>query len=156
MATVGAVLYSPGDSAIQYFGFAVPTWLAERWARRGQTQIIAQVELFAIVCARWVWRHEMGDSPVLLFTDNAAALEAVIKCASATESMLDVLRVLARIEAEHPARLWYSRVPSPSNPSDGPSRLDFSWCRGQEGSVEVQAWREVESMLANIGIHGKE
>ena len=38
----------------------------------------------------------------------------------------------------HFSESWYDRVPSASNPSDGPSRLKFDWAKGALGASIVQ------------------
>ena len=62
---------------------------------------------------------------VFVFIDNEAARQTLISHSSASRSMQAVLLPIAMKLAQMSAFMWFSRVPSLSNPADAPSRLIF-------------------------------
>ncbi len=57
------------------------------------------------------------------FIDNDAARFSLIKGTSPTQDSAWLTGEFWRREAKAQAFSWFERVPSPSNPADGPSRL---------------------------------
>ena len=59
------------------------------------------------------------------FVDNDSVKDAVTKGNTLALASLDILSAVAREEVANNSCTWYSRVPSQSNISDGPSRGCF-------------------------------
>ena len=71
--------------------------------------------------ARMMWA-DRRDRAVLHFVDNDAARFALIKGSSPTTDSAWLTSQFWEEEASVGAFSWFERVPSPSNPADGPSR----------------------------------
>lgn len=94
------------------------TWKA------GSKHVIAMVELYAIIVARFVWSRFLSGHKVIAFVDNESAKEALVSGSSFNARFRALLSQLE--VAEKDVRSWISIVPSHSNPSYGPSRGDNS------------------------------
>ena len=75
--------------------------------------------------AQELWGDRFRGRRVLIFVDNDAARHALIKGASPAGPSALMVDAFWTREAELEAFSWVERVPSPSNPADGPSRLSF-------------------------------
>ena len=101
----------------------VPQCLVEHWQGEGSEQIISQVELFALIAARYHYKDLLLNRRCICWIDNEAARFAAIKSASPSSTMRSMTRQLCEIEIHFPSFIWFERVPSFSNPADMPSRL---------------------------------
>ena len=124
--THGAVIYDPMTFEAYMFGDVVPERWPEEWRTGGKKQLICQAEIFPVIVAKWTWRHLLAGRSVLWFIDNNSALASVIRAYSPVLENFNLLRLNARLDVEIQCLNWYSRVPSKSNLSDDPSRLQFS------------------------------
>ena len=100
----------------------VPEDLLTHWRQQVGEQLIYQIELYALVAVRWQFRDLLANRRVTWFVDNEAARFSAIKGISATLTMRILVREFFRLEATTPTFPWIERVPSSSNPADGPSR----------------------------------
>ena len=66
----------------------------------------------------------LRDRGSLWWVDNDAARYAVIKGSSPSVTMRHLVRSVHHLEASSPTHSWIERIPSLSNPADGPSRGD--------------------------------
>ena len=126
VVTHGAVLYDPECGASLMFGDSVPLEWVERWKAQGKKQLICQAEIFPILVAKSTWQQILACRAVLWFVDNNSALAAVIRSFSPIVENFELLMLNAELDVKLQSLNWYSRVPSKSNLSDSPSRLDFS------------------------------
>lgn len=101
----------------------MPQCLVEHWQGEGSEQIISQVELFALIAARYHYKDLLLNRRCICWIDNEAARFAAIKSASPSSTMRSMTRQLCEIEIHFPSFIWFERVPSFSNPADMPSRL---------------------------------
>ena len=124
--THGAVCYDPETKQALMFGDYVPTCWTDKWRKEGKKQLICQAELFPVLVAKNTWSHLISGRAVLWFIDNNSSLAAVIRSYSPVLENYELLVINARLDVELQAMHWYSRVPSKSNLSDDPSRLQFS------------------------------
>ena len=122
----GAVLYDPETGASLMFGDNVPEQWVASWKAQGKKQLICQAEIFPILVAKTTWGSVLAGRAVLWFVDNNSALAAVIRSFSPVVENFELLLINARLDVKLQSLNWYSRVPSKSNLSDGPSRLDFN------------------------------
>ena len=88
-------------------------------------QLVGQAELLPIVLAQELWAQWLRGRRALLFVDNDAARHAIIRGASPSGPSAVLVEHFGDAEAELDSFSWIERVPSPSNPADGPSRLRF-------------------------------
>ena len=122
---VGGIMYDPGgpgDANIEYFAARAGPELVESWRRQGQKQIIGQGELIPVFIAREVWHVKMQGREVFHFVDNNSAKDALIKGSSSHPASQEIVGAVWEQEVSLQSAPWYDRVPSPSNPSDDPSR----------------------------------
>ena len=124
--THGATLYDPENGTALMFGDYVPANWTEKWRAEGKKQLICQAKLFPIIVAKNTWRELLYGRALLWFIDNNSSLAAVIRSYSPVLENYEMLVINARMDVELQALHWYSRVPSKSNLSDDPSRLQFS------------------------------
>ena len=124
--THGAAYYDPESHHALMFGDYVPTCWTDKWRTEGKKQLICQAELFPVLVAKNTWSHLISGRAVLWFIDNNSSLAAVIRSYSPVLENYELLVINARLDVELQAMHWYTRVPSKSNLSDDPSRLQFS------------------------------
>ena len=124
--THGAAYYDPESHQALMFGDYVPTCWTDKWRTEGKKQLICQAELFPVLVAKNTWSHLISGRAVLWFIDNNSSLAAVIRSYSPVLENYELLVINARLDVELQAMHWYTRVPSKSNLSDDPSRLQFS------------------------------
>ena len=123
----GAVLWDPDDSSLLFFGVRVAEEVQERWAGAARKRmLINQAELFPQLLARTTWAGRLRDRRLLAFVDNDGCRDALINGYSAVEESGHILGAVALMDHKLMCLCWYSRVPSPSNIADGPSRGDSS------------------------------
>jgi hypothetical protein len=122
---IGGVLYSPSTAkALEFFGGEVPTDIPSLWRKGGKTHVIGLVELYAVAVALQHWRGILAGRRVLLFVDNWPVIDVLIRGSSSVGTWRDLLQCMEDNQCEEPPFLWIARVPSKSNPADGPSRGD--------------------------------
>ena len=124
--THGAAYYDPESHQALMSGDYVPTCWTDKWRTEGKKQLICQAELFPVLVAKNTWSHLISGRAVLWFIDNNSSLAAVIRSYSPVLENYELLVINARLDVELQAMHWYTRVPSKSNLSDDPSRLQFS------------------------------
>ena len=86
---------------------------------------MGQAELLPIAMAQELWGKWLRGRRALVFVDNDAARHAIIRGASPSGPSALLVEHFWTAESELGAYSWIERVPSPSNPADGPSRLRF-------------------------------
>ena len=92
----------------------IPQTLMNHWLELAGSQIISQLELYALLAIRYHHRKLWVDRQLICWIDNEAS--------SPAPTMRALTRVLHMLCLWHPAQTWYERVCSFSNPSDEPSR----------------------------------
>eukprot|EP00971_Amphidinium_carterae_P346010 6487256-Amphidinium_carterae.1 len=127
---IGGILFAT-SSTPRCFEERVPQEILSRWAESGIKHAIAQVELLPVWLALKVWGDLMCDTDVVLYTDNSAAKEGLVKGTSRNLASRAILFRVSELVVDLGIRVWVSRVPSLSNPADAPSR-------GR--TVELQPW----------------
>ena len=115
-----------GDQGeIEFFDESLQEGEVRKWKKTIGGQVIGQAELLPVLIAARLWSRRLRGRRVISYIDNDSARFALINGASPNESSLRVLWDYYSILCELGSLAWYARVPSPSNPGDGPSRLDF-------------------------------
>ena len=136
----GAVLLSPGRRP-EYFGFLAPQELVEHWRTAcSKKTVINQAELWPALVARTTWPHLLRGKRLLHFIDNDGARDALIRGYSPVAESNMMVGATWLADTALGTFVWYTRVPSEANLSDGPSRLDFS-------AVEAMGYLKVEAVL---------
>lgn len=119
---VGATLHDPMGGPIEVLSARVSPGIVDSWRVSGQKQVIGQGELFPVLLARHTWRERLVGRQVIHFIDNDSAKDALIKGHSSHPASMEIIEQVWAQELELQSSSWYDRVPSASNPADGPSR----------------------------------
>ena len=137
--TVGGVLIFPSSSAPRFFGCSVPDKLKTQWFGE-MKHIIGPVEAYAVLVARKVWHQFVVGNRCIYFIDNFGAMDAFIKGSSTSRDFREILLGFERQECNGLHWPWFSRVPSPSNCADDPSRIGAVKCDTLLNSVRDSCW----------------
>jgi hypothetical protein len=119
---MGAVVVDTVTGMSRMFGGAVPPELVADWRSDGRIQTIGQAELLPVLMCRLTFSELLRHRRVFYYIDNDSARMALIKGHSPSVSSYRIISAIAKLEVESQSWSWYSRIPSHSNPSDGPSR----------------------------------
>ena len=87
-----------------------------------ESTIIFEAKLLALVLAFAVWRDRLDAVPLICFIDNNSARDLAISGAGRNLVAKALIGFLLKLEMAVCASPWYSRVPTPSNIADDPSR----------------------------------
>ena len=116
-------------------------------------QLTGQAELLPVVLAQRSWAGRWRGRKIVLFVDNDSARHALIKGGSPIQASARLVGLFWAGEARAMSYTWTERVPSESNPADGPSRLAFDDMARLGGS-----WTEpvlvAAAELAGTGLRG--
>ena len=145
--SIGGVIVDKAGRCHQHFSYEVPTDFM-RVALSESSNPIYELELLPIYVAICVWGHLMQSAHVVFYLDNDAARAALCKGCGGTRLGQSIVQHVMEGESKLKLKSWYARVPSHSNISDGPSRMDCTEVL-QLGSTEVKAdWDFIlESLL---------
>ena len=88
-------------------------------------KVIAALELLAAVMAVELLQEWMANSRTFIFVDNKAARANLISMNSPVGVQAKLLKRLRDVMMRGSMFVWTSRVPSPSNVADAPSRREF-------------------------------
>ena len=155
-ASAGAVVYNPCTSETRVFEVLVPDALVELWMKDVGDQIICQIEMFAYVTVRYKLHTQLLNKVGISWIDNDAARFAILKGTSDSFSLRAMCRVNQQIELESPSSIWYERVSSYSNPSDGPSRKLVAQTPALLGAIPDDAWVTPQHVIqAIMDLHSK-
>ena len=83
---------------------------------------IIQAELLATAVALHCWSDILSGSNTCAWVDNEVVRFGVINGFIRPESAMCILDRMLHLEATIDCQLWVCRVPSCSNPADGPSK----------------------------------
>ena len=122
VGAVGAVLYDSKGSLVSAFSEKAPTSVMDRLLADSENPIY-ELELFPVLLALRKWQSLLQGTQIVSFVDNDAAKYALVKACSTTHVGAEIIEDIRMIELRCQMRIWYARVPTHSNPADGPSRL---------------------------------
>ena len=123
-ASVGAVLIDPMGKAVCTFGGVLPKELHSFFYSESKHPIY-EVELLPVLISAILWGEWFKQSQIVYYVDNEAAKAGFIRGAGATKVANVIVGSFCALEAKLQLKTWFSRVPTHSNLSDGPSRMDF-------------------------------
>ncbi|CAE7383189.1 unnamed protein product [Symbiodinium sp. CCMP2456] len=121
-AGIGAVLINPATGVGRVWQGVVPSAIISRWKRDVSEFLICQIELYAALCMRVHLADFLYDRKLILWTDNDATGQCLVKGRSPSPSMQVMVKCFGRADIKQPCYLWIDRIPSSSNPADAPSR----------------------------------
>ena len=124
---VGGLIFFPDDSPPRFFGSLVPPALIAEWFA-DMKHVIGPVETYAVLFARSLWHQYLVGSRCVYFIDNYGAMDAYVKGSSHSLHFRRMLLAFERLEANGFHWPWFTRVASPSNIADDPTRLGTVEC----------------------------
>ena len=146
VGSVGGVLVDPFGCCRQHFSSEVPADFMRR-ALACPTNSIYELGLLPIYIALYAWGGILKSTHLVCYLDNDAARAALCKVYGSIELAQRIVGCAMRLESRFKTEFWYARVPSHSNISNGPSRLDFEEV-GQLGSKQIEI--DWEIILENL------
>ena len=130
---------SDGVRGKQFFVYDVPEGLIADWQKIGGKQkVIHQAELLPALLSLCTWAARMRGRRIILFVDNDGARGSLIKGSSTSLPSAQIVGQFWSEAAASEMYIWVDRVPSASNPADGPSRHEVRWLL-ENGFEEVEA-----------------
>ena len=123
-AGIGAVISDVATGSKIVCSGVVPNFLIEAWKKSVGDFIICQIELYVMVLLRWQFSRLFAHRRTIWWVDNDSARYSTIKGLSPSPTMRLLAREFYALDADFPTYSWVERVPSKSNPADGPSRND--------------------------------
>jgi hypothetical protein len=123
LVTVGAVIIDTASKECFMFGLMLTRKFVDEWKAEGKIQTIGQAELVPALITRENFQPLLRHRRVCFFLDNDSARMALIKGCSPSQASNRIVAAVVESEIASQCWSWYGRVPSPSNPGDGPSRL---------------------------------
>ena len=121
--TCGATILDVSDERAFMFGGRLPIRLIKEWRLDGRLQTIGQAEILPILLARLAIPQLFHNRRVFHFVDNDSARQAMVKGYSRSPASQRMIAMMVATECQQQTWSWYMRIPSESNPGDGPSRL---------------------------------
>ena len=89
--------------------------------------IIFEAELLAVILAMRVWSSFLNGTQAVFYIDNNSARDVAISTNGRSSMAMKLVESLLVLEQQLSIYPWYTRVPSPSNCADAPSRNDTSF-----------------------------
>ena len=145
----GGVLVSPSGKPIRFFSGNLNKDHVALLNPKGSKTTIFECEFLAVLVAYKAWSREVAGSQLVVFIDNNAVRDSLISCDTSNNTASIILKAILQLEDKVKALAWYTRVPSPSNIADDPSRQDCTFLRSlkcQEDKIDMDV------ILANIGL----
>ena len=120
--SVGGLLVDPVTGS-EHFGGIVEEGIVKGWLEAGGRQrAIHQAEVYPALVALSMWASRLSGRRILMFVDNDAAKECLIKGTTRSIASAKLVTDFWALAAEHELYLWVERVASAANPTDAPSR----------------------------------
>jgi hypothetical protein len=145
-ATWGVVVLDPVTGDKWQASGSVPEKLKKRWLEKAGSQIICEIEAYAVALAIFGLRASVADRNVLVFIDNEPCRVGMVKRTSPSLCMASLIALVSLLEAGLGLRVWFERVPSKSNPADLPSRAEVEEARRRFGCEDRGDIRLTEIM----------
>ncbi len=122
--TVGAFL-AGGGMPPEAWGQTVPPEVVKTWSRGVAGHVVGQAEIAPVLASLVHWKDRLRGRRILVFLDNDSSRISLVKGYSESPPSAHLIEEIGAAETELDAHLWFARVPTASNPADGPSRLNF-------------------------------
>ena len=149
MSGHGGVLVSPAGKPVRFFSGNLKKHHVELLNPKGSKTIIFECEFLAMLISYKAWAREVAGSQLVVFIDNNAVRDSLISCDTTNATASVILKTILQLEDDVKALAWYTRVPSPSNIADDPSRQNCAFLRSlkrQEDKIDM------DDILANLDL----
>ena len=120
---VGGLLFDDKGVLVAGFSHALGSDARKLLGELNKDTIIMEAEFVAVLLAFRLWGKRVAHSPVVAFIDNNAVRDILISCRGRSPIVKNLLTMFVGLEVGCEFIPWFSRVPSPSNCADHPSRL---------------------------------
>ena len=138
LVSCGAVIVYEDRNVREWFGIQVPQELVDYWQMEAdKVQVISEAEMLPVIISRMLIGQSSGIRLVLHFVDNDGVSDSLIKGFSRSANLRLMLKKYVQQECGQALCSWIARVPSPSNPADGPSRLVKKFDDSLDRGVDV-------------------
>ena len=122
---LGGVVFGVDGSALAWFGYDVQECHLSKLLNgrdRERETVIFELEALALAICLRVFGAFVERRGAVVFTDNEGVLGSFIRGHSANDVCSSLIEYFGQCEEELESACWLDRVPSASNPADGPSR----------------------------------
>ena len=144
----GGVLVSPDGRPTRFFSGDLSGNHVALLNPKGLKTIIFECEFLAVLIAYKVWAKEVAGSQLVVFIDNNAVRDSLISCDTSNATAAKILKSILQLEDDVKALAWYTRVPSPSNIADDPSRKNCSFLKSLKCQEDKINMDEILASLA--------
>ncbi|CAE7214389.1 unnamed protein product, partial [Symbiodinium sp. CCMP2456] len=121
-AGLGAVVFSSSGVPLGFFSLCADKDAREALGEGSKKTIIFELEFLALLAALVHWRAVFKNRPLVCHIDNNTARDVAISGRGRSCVARALATGLLTLEDSGEIRCWYTRVPSPSNIADLPSR----------------------------------
>ena len=121
--TIGGVFYSESGVRLGFFSEIVPSVIVETYLTVSKNPFY-EFELLAALIASVLWSTDYPFRYVVNYIDNEASRSALTKAWSNVKFANNIIGKFVELAMASSWKPWFSRVPTHSNPSDDPSRLE--------------------------------
>lgn len=128
VTSVGAVLTDQTGRGISCFGFELPSDVVAKWSGGVRHQLVFEAGVLPYRLALEIWESLLRGRHLLVFIDNDAARHSWIKGFADSFFARQMIHSGTMLGSVTGVVTYFCRVPTASNISDGPSRLDFTLC----------------------------
>ena len=142
LGTIGAVLISPCGVALEFISEQVPSELMDKFLTLSKHPIF-ELELLPVWIALTEWEGHLVGAQCVFYLDNEAAKASLVNGCSSQDSGAEIIQAFVYSEMGLQVKVWFARVPTSSNISDGPSRLeiaDMQRCGAKQKQIH---WRNL-------------
>ena len=143
---IGGVLVNPHGQCQHFFSTPIPSTCINKLLVDSGNPIY-ELEILPLVVCLELWGDLIRDCPVVHYIDNDAAKASMIRGYGATEGAKRLVQRYVEQEEQLQLKVWFSRVPSFSNLSDGPSRNDCSEVLAMGASQTICEWERFDRLL---------
>ena len=123
LGTIGAVLISPCGVALEFISEMVLSELMDTFLTLSKHPIF-ELELLPVWIALVEWEGHLAGAQCVFYLDNEAAKSSLVNGCSSQTSGAEIIQTFVYAEMKLQVKVWFARVPTSSNISDGPSRLE--------------------------------
>ena len=122
VGSAGLVFHDPTGAWKEVAEVDVPQDLLLHWGRDGSKQLIAFLELWPVLLGILTYGPFVKGRRMVVFIDNNGVRDALIKGSLPLVDLFTMLSLCSLVVSANGLSAWFTRIPSASNPADGPSR----------------------------------
>ncbi|CAE7566848.1 unnamed protein product [Symbiodinium sp. CCMP2592] len=121
-AGLGAVVLGPKGNCLGFFSMCASEKVRKKLGEGFKKTIIFELEFLALLVALVHWKELFRNRPLVCYLDNNTSRDVCISGRGRSFIAKALATALLSLEDAGEIRTWFSRVPSPSNIADEPSR----------------------------------